>query len=282
MSVSSNELKKYHIQRGQYKAQITLLSKLIENIDQSTNLEEIKHNIRNRIKKLESTFETFLKIQVEIELIVCDEPEQLAIETEEGERIQNLYYKRISEAELVISEELIEKETSTNESIHLNVLNNKVSSMQSKAHIRLPTISLPTFDGTFTAWCSFFDAFNTLIHNNSDLTNIQRLTYLKSSLKGEPFELVSTLDITELNYNIALDTLKKRYDNKRRIINSHVSNILNIQSITRESATQLKDLINTMQTQINCLTSLGVKVKYWDAILISLIISKLDNNSVKE
>lgn len=124
-----------------------------------------------------------------------------------------------------------------------------------------------SIDGTFTARLSFLDSFKILIDINIDLTNIQKLTYLKSALKGEPLDLISTLETTDSNYTIALDLLKRRYDNKGRIINNHITSLLNMSSMTRASATQFKEIINSLQTHQN-LRSFNLTVDSWDAILV--------------
>lgn len=70
---------------------------------------------------------------------------------------------------------------------------------------------------------SFFDTFNTLIHGNSQLSNVQKFYYLQSCLKGEAAQLIQSIEIFNVNYNIAWNLLKERYENKKLIV--HQNNI---------------------------------------------------------
>ena len=54
------------------------------------------------------------------------------------------------------------------------------------ARLRLPKLDLPQFTGTYSAWPSFVDLFNGSVDNNQNLSNSQKLFYLKGALKGEP------------------------------------------------------------------------------------------------
>ncbi|XP_017875598.1 uncharacterized protein LOC108622314, partial [Ceratina calcarata] len=48
--------------------------------------------------------------------------------------------------------------------------------------IQLPRIVLPKFSGDYTDWENFKDIFESLVVNNDNLSNVQRLHYLKASL----------------------------------------------------------------------------------------------------
>ena len=48
--------------------------------------------------------------------------------------------------------------------------------------VKLPTVQLPIFSGVATEWTAFWDLFKTMIHNKKDLSNVQKLTYLKGQL----------------------------------------------------------------------------------------------------
>ncbi|GBO07643.1 hypothetical protein AVEN_203949-1 [Araneus ventricosus] len=59
--------------------------------------------------------------------------------------------------------------------------------------IKLPSISLPKFSGQYAEWLSFNSQFVTLIDNNKQLSDSQKLYYLQSSLTGNAKQL-QTLD----------------------------------------------------------------------------------------
>jgi len=81
---------------------------------------------------------------------------------------------------------------------------------------------LPIFTGKYEEWHSFFNTFNSLIHSNTSLNNIQKFHYLKSSVEGEAAETIASLEISEVHYNDAWSRLKDRYDNERVAVQNHI------------------------------------------------------------
>jgi len=49
----------------------------------------------------------------------------------------------------------------------------------------LPKLDLPQFSGNPLYWQSFWDSFEAAVHNNTLLTGVQKLSYLRAQLKGE-------------------------------------------------------------------------------------------------
>ncbi|XP_055543648.1 uncharacterized protein LOC129729183 [Wyeomyia smithii] len=79
-------------------------------------------------------------------------------------------------------------------------------------HVRLPQIKLQQFDGNIDDWLSFRDLFCSLIHWKPDRPEVEKFHYLKGCLGGEAKALIDPLKITKPNYQIAWDTLTKRYE----------------------------------------------------------------------
>lgn len=100
------------------------------------------------------------------------------------------------------------------------VVNNEEGMQASvrNSQVKLPRIELPTFNGKYEDWHSFFDMFNSLIHSNREISDTQKFHYLRSSLKGDAAEIVSSLEISGSNYSDAWTRLKERYDSKRLIV----------------------------------------------------------------
>lgn len=100
------------------------------------------------------------------------------------------------------------------------VVNNEEGMQASvrNSQVKLPRIELPTFNGKYEDWHSFFDMFNSLIHSNREISDTQKFHYLRSSLKGDAAEIVSSLEISGSNYADAWTRLKERYDSKRLIV----------------------------------------------------------------
>lgn len=152
----------------------------------------------------------------------------------------------------------------------------------SNSEVRLPRISIPTFNGNYTEWQSFHDLFVALIHNNASIENVQKLHYLKSSLTGDAEVLLRQFSITGDNYADAWSILKKRYNNKRYIANNIFKKFFGQRALSLESATAIKQLLDTTVECINALKKLGLPTEEWDAIIVFVVVSKLDVNTHKQ
>ncbi|KYQ53622.1 hypothetical protein ALC60_01863 [Trachymyrmex zeteki] len=91
-----------------------------------------------------------------------------------------------------------------------------------ESQIKLPRIQLPIFSGAYEDWCTFHDSFDKLIHANASLSATQKFHYLRSSLKDKAAEIIKSFDITAENYLEAWKLLNERFDNKKRIVQTHV------------------------------------------------------------
>ena len=52
--------------------------------------------------------------------------------------------------------------------------------------VRLPKISIPTFDGKTLSWKSFWEQFDATIHSKAGLNDIEKLAYLQDALRDSP------------------------------------------------------------------------------------------------
>lgn len=150
------------------------------------------------------------------------------------------------------------------------------NSQFASAQVHLPKIVLPSFSGTYEGWPTFNDLFISLVHNNTSLSDVQKLHYLKTSVTGEAETLLKHIQITSNNYNSAWDILKERYGNKRMIINNTMKRLFNQRKLTSQSAVQMKGLLDTTTECLNTLNNLEVNTESWDPIIIHLLVQKLD------
>lgn len=70
-------------------------------------------------------------------------------------------------------------------------------SFASRTAFQLPCINLPKFCGDLNEWEAFRNQFKSLIIDNSDLVNVNRLQYLNSCVKGEAHDVIRNLALTE-------------------------------------------------------------------------------------
>lgn len=144
---------------------------------------------------------------------------------------------------------------------------------------RLPTINIPSFNGQYNLWPSFKNSFNHLIANNRSLSNVQRLHYLKNSLAGDASLLIQHYDIAEANFQAAWDKLVLRYDNTNLLVATHLKSLINYPTQPKETASNLRSLIDAFTDSVNGLHTLNIPTNGWDPILIYLFIEKVSRET---
>ena len=116
--------------------------------------------------------------------------------------------------------------------------------------VKLPKISLKRFNGDLTRWVSFWDSYNSAIHLNPTLSNIDKFNYLSSLLEGTAAESIARLTLTSANYE-AVSTLKKRFGNEQQIVNRHMDVLLHLNAVTSQHDTRgLRRLHNLIEAHV--------------------------------
>lgn len=177
-------------------------------------------------------------------------------------------------------EDLIAKHSPTEASNSIHLSNQ--SHLSINETMKLPTISIPTFNGDIENWASFIDTFNALFHNNPGLTNVQRLHYLKSSVYNTAADVIKSFSITSSNYQAAYDELVKQYENKALTIQTHIRALLNSPKVHVNSAAELKKLLYHVNSHVRSLIALSQPVQHWDAWLTTIICCQLDPTTAGE
>jgi hypothetical protein len=76
--------------------------------------------------------------------------------------------------------------------------------------------------------------------------------------------------------------LENRFKNTRLIVQDHVTSILNAPTMNKQSRTALRELLDTLTSNIAALKTLKIQVESWDALIIPIITEKLDYNTKKD
>ncbi|XP_046145431.1 uncharacterized protein LOC114881623 [Osmia bicornis bicornis] len=143
----------------------------------------------------------------------------------------------------------------------------------------LPKIDLPKFFGDYSCWANFRDLFQSLVIENHSLSNVEKLHYLKTCLTDEPELLIQNIPVTDHNFKTAWAVLTERYQNLRVLINSHLTNLMYHPSMKKESARELKNLMNRTTDAVRALEALKRPVQYWDDWLVFITTEKLDQKT---
>ena len=101
-----------------------------------------------------------------------------------------------------------------------------VSSVSSTSH--LPKLTLPKFDGNILMWQTFWDSFESAVHFNHTLPDVQKFSHLKSQLIDEASRTIAGFSLTNANYAETLKLLKERYGQPHKISNAYMQALLDI------------------------------------------------------
>lgn len=94
--------------------------------------------------------------------------------------------------------------------VHLPSMNScPFNSVNSSVLHKLPKLDVPTFFGNVLEWQAFWDSYESSIHTNPSLKEIQRFNCLNSLLKGESLQTVTGFSLTEVV--LLMDNMKKLF-----------------------------------------------------------------------
>ncbi|UYV80569.1 hypothetical protein LAZ67_19000737 [Cordylochernes scorpioides] len=226
-------------------------------------------------------------------IIEADETIRLEIMGEElkeiKEKIEKLYDELFSLDEVDIDKESEAYDGSMNKIGSLRVkienerkLKDKLADIKpngSQANIKLPQFDLPIYDGDMGTWINFKELFLTTIDAHPGLTNIQKLQYSNSAVKGEAARLIRGFPLLSENYGQAWNTLLSRYDNPRELAYAQVSKIFSLRAIKNPSAKCLHEFMDVCNEAIRNLETLELKRNQLvDVILVHFLQQKLSEN----
>ena len=171
--------------RAVAKASLTRLQNFLEAGDLKVN------EIKVRLGKLTSILNKYESAQDELE---CLDEADYSLDREEFE---NQYYQVEAKFSKLLHPVMNPPSRRSSPRSSLSGHSNHTPrSHTSSTHIKLPTIALPTFEGDTCSWLHYRDTFEALVVNNTNLSNVQKLHYLISSLKNEAKDLIRKLQIT--------------------------------------------------------------------------------------
>lgn len=146
--------------------------------------------------------------------------------------------------------------------------------------IKLQPLKIPSFNGDYKDWVSFYDIYNITVHQNTKLSNAQKLQYLKESLTGSASQMIKHFSITDVNYIEAWNMIKKRFDRKQHIVNSLIKTFMDQGKVSVDNSTNIRDVFNNITQVTRSLAALGAEYESRDLWLIFLVLQKLDSETI--
>lgn len=272
--------------RGQLKAAVKRFLNFVtkENVD--------VNEIYIRKEKIEETWSEYERIQSEIE-----ETEGVEMDEQDKyrEEFEEMFFKAVGIAkkltEPVFNEKKVQPYRGTDEegacegnyrSIEATTDIKDSSRKISRPPIRLSALNVPTFSGEYNEWATFHDIFTSLIHNNEDVPPVEKFFYLRSAVTGDAQNCIRCIETTSSNYEMAWNKLKKRYSNKKVLVQTHVKAMFELEPVTSESSAKLRQFTDALTGHMSALETLGHTPNSWGPLLVHLIVTKLDRNSRRE
>lgn len=261
--------------RGYIKGSVTRIITFLDKFDKekgsAAELITRLENLENKWSEYEHVF---------LQLASLDENDQTTIQDElnsDLEEFETMFYSAQSKLTGLIAIMSNSSLTSISHALSHNTSNSANSRFSTNSPaVKLPVISLPTFSGCYESWFSFHDTFVSLIDSNPSLSEIQKFYYLKSCLKDEAEYLLQSIDVTNDNYKIAWKLLKERFEDKQLIISKTVEALINPDYIKKESAIELRHLLDSTVKHLRVLSQLGEPTAHWDTLIIHIVLSRVD------
>lgn len=290
MGTSLRELEK---QQSYLRRSLEAIQNFVTKFDVTKDADQVDV----RLERLEETFNEFRNVRIQIELLTDDE--KLDVEIIEGESKED-HAKKLAEAKknrkeknakvLLDVEEfycslkakLYKKRSllQTGATVAVHPVGNAKPDV-GLSHVKLPDIKLPVFSGQLNEWVVFRDTFSSLIHNNPQLSDLDKFTYLRTSLQEAAQLEIADIEVSAANYDVAWTTLKTRYENEKLIVKAHLDALDAVEPMKRESFEALNQLIGSFDKHLMMLKKVGQKTDAWSTLLVHMVCSRLDGNTLR-
>ncbi|XP_011858796.1 PREDICTED: uncharacterized protein LOC105556325, partial [Vollenhovia emeryi] len=135
-------------------------------------------------------------------------------------------------------------------------------------HSRLPDISLPKFTGEYTEWPAFRNLFTSLILQNEQLTNVEKLHYLRSSVEGAAAQPIAGFTMAGDSLMPSWKLLKDRFENKRLLIHALLDKLFASSTPVPRKAAALDRHVSGFREALKGLEALEVTDKLGDCAVV--------------
>ncbi|KAE9413105.1 hypothetical protein Angca_001162, partial [Angiostrongylus cantonensis] len=122
----------------------------------------------------------------------------------------------------------------------------------------LPTITIPTFNGDIWDWDNFWELFNLNVHSQN-LSELEKINYLLSSLRGEHLQSIKKFQLTGQDCVKAIEFLTNKYGNSEELIRQFLRKMDTI-SLHSSSIQEQRRLLEDKEAIIGQLVQKGENV----------------------
>ena len=163
-----------------------------------------------------------------------------------------------------------------------NVVENGATSSSANSktvRVKLPKLEVRKFSGKLEEWQEFWDSFESAIHANDSLSNVDKFSYLRGLLLEPARSAITGFALTSANYEAAVELLKKRFGKKTAIQRTLVNELLNTRPVFNESDTaRLRGLYDFVETKYRALQALNVDERTYSEIVVPMLLERIPDS----
>ena len=149
--------------------------------------------------------------------------------------------------------------------------------------LNLPKTNVPVIPKDITKYLSWVDQFNSTIHDQKCLTEVQKLQYLRQACNPNHASIIEHIETAGGgNYERARQTIEERLYNPRAIAYSLISSFLTTPVIKPDNGQSILHFTELVKGMLADLEKLGVDTEGWDVLLMCVITDKLDEHTKRE
>ncbi|XP_037504566.2 uncharacterized protein LOC119379345 [Rhipicephalus sanguineus] len=137
---------------------------------------------------------------------------------------------------------------------------------------KLPRLELVKFSGRRHEWQPFWELFEQVVHNNDQLSTLDKFHYLRASLTGDAAAVLTGLPPKSRCYNDAKQLLRKRFGNEELLIQEHMKKLIDVTRVrASDDVRGLRRLYDTVSARIRGLETLGRKLDSFSSMLLPIV-----------
>ena len=145
--------------------------------------------------------------------------------------------------------------------------------------VKLPKLEVRKFSGKLEDWQEFWDSFDSAIHSNDSLSNVEKFSYLRGLLLEPARSAIAGFALTSANYESAVELLKKRFGKKIAVQRTLVNELLNTPPVLNDSDTaRLRGLYDFVETKYRALQALDVDELTYSEIVVPILLEKIPDS----
>jgi hypothetical protein len=145
---------------------------------------------------------------------------------------------------------------------------------KSGTSIKLGKLELPRFGGDALKWREFWDSFQASVHDRSEISPIEKFTFLKNHLDDEALLMVQGYSLTADNYETVVEALIKRYGDPEIAIFAHLNAMITM-PVAGNNLEELQRTFDECERHIRSLVVLGMPEDTFGKVFTPIVLARL-------